>query len=136
MGAWGYGIFQNDDVLDWMSEWTETEAFGYIADTIEAVLGEDYVEVDLASNALGAIELLAAVQGKPGRGVQDNPGLTEELEEWLADHSGQGDHLLAKAIEAIGKIKHGSELQELWEETEDYGNWLGVVEDLERRLRP
>ncbi|NBD28196.1 DUF4259 domain-containing protein [Paenibacillus glycinis] len=65
-----------------------------------------YVEVDLASNALGAIELLAAAHGKPGREVRDNSSLTEELEEWLADYK-----------------------------TEDYGNWLGVVEDLERGLR-
>jgi len=35
---------------------------------------------------------------------------------------------------AIRNIKENSELKELWEESEDYENWLAVLNDLEKEL--
>ncbi|MBP1994892.1 hypothetical protein J2Z66_006533 [Paenibacillus eucommiae] len=43
--------------------------------------------------------------------------------------------MLSLAQEAIKLIKNSSELKELWEETEDYNNWLQVVNDLEIRIQ-
>ncbi|QHW33231.1 DUF4259 domain-containing protein [Paenibacillus rhizovicinus] len=134
MGAWGTGIFENDDVLDWKADLLESEGIELIKETIESVIDEEYVEVDLASNALGAIELLAALQGKPGEILVNDSNYVEGLHEWVEIHKGQGKSLLPIAKKAIKKIKKESELKELWEESEEYKTWKNIVNELEGRL--
>lgn len=134
MGAWGTGVFENDDVLDWKADLLESEGIELIEGTIEEVLEEEYIESDLASNALGAIEILAALQGKPGEEITNNSSYTEDLNDWISTHKGQGKKLISKAKRAIKKIKKDSELKELWEESEEYQTWLKTINDLEDRL--
>ncbi|MGO4528575.1 DUF4259 domain-containing protein [Paenibacillus sp. 2TAF8] len=64
MGAWGTGIFENDDVLDWKANLLDSDGIEFIEEMIKEVLEDEYIESDLASNALGAIEILAALQGR------------------------------------------------------------------------
>ncbi|WP_307215141.1 DUF4259 domain-containing protein [Paenibacillus tundrae] len=134
MGAWGTGIFENDDVLDWKADLLDSDDIELIEETIEEVLEEEYIESDLASNALGAIEILAALQGKPGQETLNSQSNTEDLYEWIDAHKGKGKNLISKAKRAIIKIKKDSELQELWEESGEYSNWLNTLNDLESRL--
>lgn len=134
MGAWGTGIFENDDVLDWKADLLDSDDIDLIEETIEEVLEEEYIESDLASNALGAIEILAALQGKPGKEILNSQSNTEDLYEWIDAHKGKGKNLISKAKRAIKKIKKDSELQELWEESGDYSSWLNTLNDLESRL--
>ncbi|MGR6542574.1 DUF4259 domain-containing protein [Paenibacillus tundrae] len=134
MGAWGTGIFENDDVLDWKADLFDSDDIELIEETIEEVLEEEYIESDLASNALGAIEVLAALQGKPGQEILNSQSNTEDLYEWIEAHKGKGKNLISKAKRAIKKIKKDSELQELWEESGEYSSWLNTLNDLESRL--
>ncbi len=134
MGAWGTGIFENDDVLDWKADLLDSDDIELIEETIEEVLEEEYIESDLASNALGAIEILAALQGKPGQEILNSQSNTEDLYEWIDAHKGKGKKLISKAKRAIKKIKKDSELQELWEESGEYSSWLNTLNDLESRL--
>lgn len=134
MGAWGTGIFENDDVLDWKADLLDSDDIELIEETIEEVLEEEYIESDLASNALGAIEILAALQGKPGQEILNSQSNTEDLYEWIDAHKGKGKNLISKAKRAIKKIKKDSELQELWEESGEYSSWLNTLNDLESRL--
>lgn len=134
MGAWGTGIFENDDVLDWKADLLDSDDIELIEETIEEVLEEEYIESDLASNALGAIEILAALQGSPGKEILNNQSTTEDLYDWINTHKGKGKELIAKAKRAVKKIKKDSELKELWDETEKYPIWLNTIDDLENRL--
>jgi hypothetical protein len=38
MGAWGYGNFENDTVLDWIEELLETQDINLLSESIEMVL--------------------------------------------------------------------------------------------------
>ncbi|WP_336776987.1 DUF4259 domain-containing protein [Paenibacillus sp. MMO-58] len=135
MGAWGTGIFENDDVQDWKEELLESEGFVFIEETLESVIEEeDYIEVDIASNAIGAMEVLAALQGKPGEELKNESSYVEGLNEWIETHKGHGKSLLPLAKKAIKKIKKDSELKELWEESENYKDWLKIIKDLKKRL--
>ncbi|MDQ0721087.1 hypothetical protein QF049_002348 [Paenibacillus sp. W4I10] len=134
MGAWGTGIFENDDVLDWKADLLDSDDIELIEETIEGVLEEDYIESDLASNALGAIEILVALQGNPGKEILNNQSNTEDLYDWIDKHKGKGKKLISKAKRAVKKIKKDSELKELWEESEEYPIWLNTINDLENRL--
>ncbi|SDL32124.1 protein of unknown function [Paenibacillus sp. OK060] len=134
MGAWGTGIFENDDVLDWKADLLDSDDIELIEETIEEVLEEEYIDSDLASNALGAIEILAALQGSPGKEILNNQSNTEDLYDWIDTHRGIGKKLISKAKRAVKKIKKDSELKELWEESEEYPIWLNTINDLENRL--
>jgi hypothetical protein len=134
MGAWGIGIFENDDVLDWKADLLESEGIDLIEETIEEVLEEEYIESDLASNALGAIEILSALQGSPGKEILNNQSNTEDLHGWIETHKGKGKTLIPKAKKAVKRILKNSELKELWEESEEYKTWFNIIKDLESRL--
>ncbi|MBU5353851.1 DUF4259 domain-containing protein [Paenibacillus barcinonensis] len=134
MGAWGTGIFENDDVLDWKADLLDSDGIDFIEETIEEVLEDEYIESDLASNALGAIEILAALQGRPGKEILNNQSNTGDLYDWINTNKGKGKKLISKAKRAVKKIKKDSELKELWEESEEYPIWLNTINDLENRL--
>lgn len=129
MGAWGYGILENDTVLDWVEDLLETQDLGLITEAIEMVLDDSELESYTAEIALGAIEILVALQDRPGNEEYD-----EELEDWINRHKGQGKELLVLSQKAIEKILSESELRELWEASESFEEWVKVIKELERRL--
>lgn len=131
MGTWGHGNLENDTVLDWVEDLLETQDVSLIAESIEMVLEDHYLDADTASIALGAIEILAALQNRPGNEKYD-----DELQEWILQLKGQGKDLLVQAQKALIKIVTESELKELWEETEKFENWKQTVRDLEKRVLP
>lgn len=130
MGAWGYGNFDNDTVLDWIGDLVETEGLELISEFIEMVLDDGDLDADTASSAIGAIEVLAALHNRPATEQHDD----EDLEEWIEQHKGQGANLLEVAQKALRKILAESELKDLWEETEHYEDWVNAVKELENRL--
>lgn len=129
MGAWGYGNLENDTVLDWVVDLLETQDMSLISEAIEMVLDDSYLDADTASIAIGAIEILTALQNRPGKEIYD-----DELEEWINQHKGQGTELLASAQKALAKILLESELKDLWEETDDYEDWVKTIKNLEGRI--
>ncbi|XID91563.1 DUF4259 domain-containing protein [Paenibacillaceae bacterium WGS1546] len=129
MGAWGYGNLENDTVLDWVEELKETQGLSVITEAIEMVFDDNDLDADTASIAIGAIEILAALQDRPGNEEYD-----EELEEWINQHKGKGKELLQSAQKALEKILLESELKELWEESESFEDWVKTIKELERRL--
>jgi hypothetical protein len=107
MGYWGFGVFENDFVGDWV--------------------------IDL----IGAIEILLALQDTVNREQnlkEIHSWEYEELEEWIDSHKGQGSNLLVDAHRALVKIIAGSELAELWKDSDQQDIWLKTVKDLENRL--
>jgi len=75
---------------------------------------------------------LARLKGKPGK----RDAYTEALDKWVSKvNVSIGSGLLEKALEAIEAILgSSSELRELWEETEDYSEWVSDVTDLKTRI--
>ncbi|OMF02613.1 hypothetical protein BK127_37020 [Paenibacillus sp. FSL H7-0331] len=71
MGAWGYGNLENDTVLDWVEELLESEDLSLISESIETVFEDSYLDADTASIAVGALEILAALQSRQGKEEYD-----------------------------------------------------------------
>jgi cAMP phosphodiesterase len=130
MGAWGHGNFENDTVLDWVGDPVDTNDMDLIVEAIDMVLDEGYLDADTASIGIGAIEILAALQGRPGKEEYD-----DELEEWINQHKGRGIELIQNAQMALRKILAESELKELWEESDHFVDWVNTIKELESRLQ-
>ncbi|HEX8395596.1 MAG TPA: DUF4259 domain-containing protein [Longimicrobium sp.] len=127
MGAWGAGIFDNDDAVDWLADLSVSRDPNALDAALSAAAAE-YVEAPDASVALAAAEVVAALNNRP---AADLPG---EIEEWIA---GAGPlpspELTGRAHAAVERVRTDSELKELWEET-DPTEWFSHLNDLLRRL--
>lgn len=134
MGAWGTLNFENDTALDLVYE-IEEEGANRIKIAIEAVNSREedsFLDSDLCSEALAAIEYIAAAKDKVS---EDFP---EDAEEWLTPANKENllaiRNLIANSKQAIDRIKHNSELKDLWEESEDFEDWNKVLDGLVTRI--
>ena len=130
MGAWGIKPFENDNSCDWFWDVEKTSDLS----VIEAALDEadvDYLEPDGGENILAAAEMILALQGE----ARDD--FFEDADKWVEKNLDlDASHLVEKAVQSIERVlADESELKELWEETEDYDEWLADVDDLKTALQ-
>ena len=134
MGTWSVDAFGNDDAADWAYELEEAVDLSPIEDAIAAVLGvgDEYLEAPEASIALAAIEVLARLGGSSG----EKSSYTETADKWVSSTQVKPSvELIDKAQAAIARIlAEDSELNELWQESEEYEAWLASVSDLRARV--
>ena len=131
MGAWGVGNLDNDSALDFLEEFEEAEDRTVCLSNIlnEVVGAGDCIDADVGSQGLAAGELIAASRGKP------NPKLSDEAKASVSNLN-VDDALMSMAQKAATMIKaEKSELSELWEESDDYAQWMQTVDELMERLK-
>ena len=132
MGAWGSGVFENDDASDWVWELEDDNDMSVLHEALAAAVDtplDELIEAPDASNALAAAEIVAAARGHHGA------ELPSEAREWIRRNAALVDaRTVALATAAVERISIHSELNELWEEAEN-DEWLRVVSDLLERLR-
>jgi len=130
MGAWGIKNFENDSALDWLGDFSENQDPGFIEETLLVVLeNEEDLEADDCCYALAAAEILAALNKNKSSDFPE-----EGLEEILSLQVENLTELKELAKTSILKIKSNSELKALWEESDEYSQWIEVLDDLEKRL--
>jgi Domain of unknown function (DUF4259) len=130
MGAWGVGTFENDDAGDWVYQLEETHDLDFVRGTLEAAADPDgYLDAPTCSMALAAAEVVAALAGRPA------PDLPEEVRTWVKAHRlAAPPDLLALSVRAVDQAAAGSELQELWAESEESAAWIDRLQELRSRL--
>lgn len=129
MGAWGVSSFENDDALDWLEELLASDGLLILYSAFE-MLDEEFIECPDACNALAACEVVAALKGNA------RPTLPEQAEDWLkAHHDDDIQELHQMALRAIERItSEDSELNELWQESDEYDDWLADIKQLKDAL--
>jgi len=134
MGAWGHLPFDNDTTNDWAYGLEDVDDLSLVEASFAELeeVGTDYLDQDVASNALGACEVLARLKGRPGY----TNAYTEKVDQWVAAHKLNPSPALTKrATAALNRILgDNSELRELWEEGEDGPAWRKAIEDLRARV--
>ncbi len=129
MGAWGTGTFENDNALDWAGELGKSTDFSVLETALEEVVSATgYLEAPQCSEALAAAEVVAALCGRSGE------DLPEEILPFLHGRARPAPALVSAAKKAVARIARGSELLELWQESDEFEGWKRGVEDLDRRL--
>lgn len=133
MGAWSHEPFGNDTACDWSYGLLEGNDLTPVRTAIRAALdAEEYLDADVASEAVAAVEVLAKILG---RGTQAD-AYTEEVDAWVARLS-ESVHptLLEDARRVIDRVlSDPSELRELWDESEDAEVWRESLDRLRQGL--
>lgn len=130
MGAWGAGVFENDDAMDFAFDLSESDGWKLVRRTLRECLDEGYTDSAQSSCALVAAEAVAAAMGHP------TEKLPPEVASWVAQHREDlPAGLEERAREAVEKIldDEESELRQLWVE-EDFATWSAALTDLVNRL--
>ena len=140
MGAWGGGVFANDDAADWAGDLVDDGSPETVRATL-AVAAErstnDYLEAPEGSEALAAAEVVAAAAGQPVAA----DSYSEAALEWAARHPEVGaPEFVSLARAAVDRVDGAdSELRELWLDDDDSDadaarEWTEAVADLRQRL--
>lgn len=130
MGTWGYRNFDNDTAADFAADFRDqhNEAM-LLAALATAAEEEEYIEAEVASEALAAAEIVAAILGKPSK---DFPA--DLIPVIVKLDAGESEDLRELAQEAVEAVRKQSELQELWAETSDAAAWQQEQQGLLDRL--
>ena len=128
MGAFSIDNFDNDDAADWLADLAEPTATLQLAAALK-LDDSGYLEAPQCSVALAAAEIVAALGGHPSSSLPDKAAA-------IVDRLGVAARpaLTHAAIRAVKLVAQGSELQELWDETEDAAAWHQLLRDLQSRL--
>mgnify|MGYP002653909178 FL=1 len=135
MGTWSHESFGNDTANDWAYELEDATDFSVIEAALQVALdeGDEYLDADLAMEAIAAVEVIAK---RLGEGTQSDV-YTEKVDQWLETISEQPrDDLLSLAKRVLERIvADDSELKELWLESDEYELWLGNIQQLNDALQ-
>ena len=131
MGTWDASSFGNDTATDWAYDLIEGDGLTHIGSTLDRALGvgDDYLDADMAAEAVDAAEVVAWLNGNPAA----VNAYTEKIAKWVQaqDLKPVGD-LIRKALMVVDLVqRETSELAELWEGDPD---WTDAMADLKRRL--
>ena len=131
MGSPTLRPFDDDDAADWAAGLVEADTIDSVAEALMTLflVGDDHPPAPACTRAVAAAEVVAALNG---RGSDDLP---EEIRRWAEYRLGTVDPgLTSVAARAIQAVLTGSELDELWKETDHYAVWRDRMNDLSRRL--
>ena len=134
MGAWNYGVFDDDTAYDALDDLIESSKI--ISDMekyFDAVIGAEYVDYDDGHYALVSAAVIDSVLNDTQYSCDD-----EDYFKWIKTlKSFDFAPLKQKAIDAIDAVlSDSSEIKELWEESEElYSAWREDKISRRERLR-
>jgi hypothetical protein len=133
MGAWGKGIYDNDDACDFVGEVVDSLDLSRINAAVNEVLdANQYLEAPLAAQGLVAADVVARLRGQWG----DRNSYTGVIAQW-AERANvtASDELLLKARQVVHRVRtEPSELLELWSDDPDPETWHATLDTLLQRL--
>lgn len=112
MGTWGTGAFDNDAACDWSADLTDSDDLSLVEDTLSSAeeADEDELDIDMASEAIAACEVVARLQGRGGRPSAN----TAELDQWIKARAEKPSQRLVKsATNVLDRVATSSDLAPL-----------------------
>jgi hypothetical protein len=132
MGAWGTGPFENDTAMDWTYELPTTEIVAFLNESLQPAIGyvdEVLMPQEIAERAVAASAVVAAMDGHL------LSGLPQEVIAKLATAGKAPIDLIVSTKMALACVLANSELNVLWQESEDGKSWENKIEALLARLK-
>ncbi|MFT4088425.1 MAG: DUF4259 domain-containing protein [Gordonia sp. (in: high G+C Gram-positive bacteria)] len=131
MGAWGSGVFDNDDAADWLVDFDEAapaDRPAVIGDVLQQALDEDYLEADLCSSVIAAAALVRqTLPGAPTYRELSDLG-DAAIGELVAVVDAA---LIRKAVDALNVVLDPeSEWSELWGEVDGVDEAAAPVREM------
>jgi Domain of unknown function (DUF4259) len=134
MGAWGTGIFENDSALDFLEDFLEISNLKtYFFETLKSTIETDYLDADQGCEVLVISALIDVLKNGTvyEELTEDYPQIIEQIQSLSLNSI---KPLVLEALPIV--ISEHSELNELWEESEeDYPQFKSEVLNLIERIQ-
>lgn len=133
MGIWDDDSFANDEARDWLARLDAADGLRPLRQLMLAVttVPDPALDVRQAAHVLAAVELVAALAGRP------HPALPEAARRWCAQQHEEADtDVRILATRALDHVGTSSALSELWSQRADEASWHRELDDLRMRLTP
>ncbi|MDN5625728.1 MAG: DUF4259 domain-containing protein, partial [Acinetobacter sp.] len=136
MGTWSHEPFGNDTASDWAYEFEEQDGHVVIEQAFDEMIDmatEEFIDADIGCIAHAAADVLAKSFGE---GIEENEYYPEPVEKWLEQNKNNVNYaLIPKALTALLLLtSENSELDELWQDSDDYDEWTKNIETLRETL--
>jgi hypothetical protein len=134
MGTWALHSFGNDDAGDLVGDLVEGNDLSPVQEALDRVQSTaGYLEAPEAQQGIAACEVVALVLGHSSAASQAE----EELTAWVARIKPSVDAgVVSQAVQVVDRVlAPGSELRELWEESDEFKDWQADVTALRARLQ-
>ena len=136
MGAWGYGIFDDDTAYDYVVEIDNADnPIEIFKNAFEAAINAEYLDFDdCHAVTVSASYIDSILNGTKPRVDAEDENFFQFVEK-NKNLDVSGLKLIAvKALEVV--VSDNSELNELWTENDElYPKWKGCIEELMERLK-
>jgi hypothetical protein len=137
MGTWSHEPFGNDTACDWAYEFEDNDGYEVIEVAFDQIIDmttEEFIDADLGCVAHAAAEVLAKSFSD---GVAEDEYYPEPVEKWLENNKSKQNYMLIpKALLALNLLtSENSELDELWQDSEDYDDWTKNIDELKETLK-
>lgn len=131
MGAWGTGVYDNDDAADWSAD-LASDGLSAIQVALAGVAEAGYIEAPDGAMAIAAADVVARLQSGGG----ERSSYCAEVVSWVDQNPLRPTaELVATARAAIGWVRgDGSELAELWAESDELDAWHAILDEVQGRL--
>jgi len=134
MGTWALHSFANDDAGDLIGDLVEGTDLSPVQEAIERVQSTaGYLEAPEAQQGIAACEVVALVLGHTSAASLAE----EELTAWVARvKPSVNSAVVSQAVQVVDRVlAPGSELRELWQESDEFNDWQADVRALRARLQ-
>jgi hypothetical protein len=135
MGAWGVGVFENDQAYNWLNDFLAQPGREPLQEVFDYVLNQrGFLDSPESCAALVAAEVVAARIGRASSDLPPDLDVDQKLTFPI------DPDLVETAIRVVGHILYfpgHSELRELWREagSQEYNLWESKAYHLIERLR-
>jgi hypothetical protein len=133
MGSWGVEPFENDDASDWAWELEEGDLRSQLFAAVAAAAdwpADELMEMAEGANAVAAAQVIAHLLGREP--LTHTAELTAVLE---ARKFTPDKELVQEALAALERVQaEQSELEETWQESENYADWKAVLVRVRKAL--
>lgn len=135
MGTFSVELYESNIATEFLASFLQDESFSYLRRAVENAITDDFLEYDVAVEAVVALEVIAAIKGNANKALP----LFEEIseDELIHKYESKISNYLMTLCEDAFAILRRDEDSGVYEEYEDNGefdDWIELLDDLEERL--
>ncbi|MFW2335686.1 DUF4259 domain-containing protein [Ilumatobacter sp.] len=131
VGAWGTGVYDNDAAADWTAD-LALDGLSAVRAALVGVAEAGYIEAPEGAAAVAAADVVARLRSGGG----ERSAYCADVVSWVDQNPSKPSvELVAAARAAIGSVRgDGSELAELWAESDEFEAWHTTLDEVQGRL--
>jgi hypothetical protein len=128
-------LYETTVAVDFLSSFLDQESFSFLRRAVENAITDDYLEYDVAVEAVVALELIAAIKGN----ANDALPLFEEISENELINKYESkisNYLMTLCQDALSILRRDEDsgVFDEYGEYAEFDDWIELLDDIEERL--